>query len=90
MPPPTSLPSCESISQPLASFATQGEFEPVSFAIYPLKDPGVVRAKMSEFAGSGGARIGTENIYLGVVRCLPQQARSSYGGFHGKYEILPN
>lgn len=82
---PTTVPESEWIGRPLEAFATPGEYEPVSFAVYPLKDLKGVKIKADDLTNSKGDRISRENIDVRIVRYMECPVRSSS---HYKVEPL--
>lgn len=70
----------------LATFATPGEYEPVTFSLYPLRDLKDVRVEVSGLRGPDGATIPAGNIDVRAVRCW--FVRTSYSS-HTNYQLVP-
>jgi hypothetical protein len=65
---PESRPRAEEVGQPLTVFAARGEYEPVSFGVYPLADVPSVEITVSPLAGPKGARLAPENVDLRLAK----------------------
>ncbi len=85
---PFSNPERRDIDRPLTAFATPGEFEPATAAIYPVRDLGAVDVQVTDFAADDGGTISRDRVEVGVVRCVPQR-RGSARGPTGPYTIEP-
>jgi hypothetical protein len=76
---PFTNPRRREIDGPLTAFATPGEFEPATAAVYPLKDLGAVEVSVSDFATTDGARIPRAAVKMGIVRCWRQRKEGGTG-----------
>ncbi|NIA06076.1 MAG: hypothetical protein GWP14_00305 [Actinobacteria bacterium] len=75
---PTSYPAPGELIQDLKTFATPGEYEPVDFALYPLKDLQQVRVEVSDLADEKGRVLSKDCIDVRSVKCWIQAAARSY------------
>ncbi len=55
----------------LSLFASQGEYEPVSFAIYPLREIEGLEVSLTDLINEKGGVIKRENLEIRMVRLLP-------------------
>ena len=65
----------------LAAAAAPGEYEPMTLAVYPLRDLGECTPTVGELAGPDGATLGPETIEVRTVRLwaqIPGQKGASY------------
>ena len=85
---PGSRPRPEERIAALRIAATPGEFEPASFALYPLRDLAGARCTVSDFAGPSGARLAAHAADLRVARCWPQRTDWRSKTFHVIPELL--
>ena len=65
---PDSAPQHGERTAELRAFAAPGEYEPVSFSVYPLRDLGTVTVSVSDLAGAAGTSIPAAAVDVGVVR----------------------
>ncbi|MBT4814420.1 MAG: hypothetical protein HON70_01910, partial [Lentisphaerae bacterium] len=85
---PFTYPERSEIDRPMTAFATPGEFEPATIAIYPFRDVGVVDVELTDFTSTDGRRISRDRVEVGIVRCWPQR-RLKGSGPSGHYAIEP-
>jgi hypothetical protein len=85
---PFTNPERREIDRALTTFATAGEFEPASAAVYPAKDLGVVDVEVSDFTSADGNAIPSDRVKIGIVRCWKQRSGSGSGP-SGHYAIEP-
>ena len=82
---PFDLPKAEQLGKDLRALASLGEFEPITFAVHPLRDLGKCRVTVSELKSQDGATIAPDRWDVRVVRYLelphPRGAR--------RYRIQP-
>ncbi|GAI10866.1 unnamed protein product, partial [marine sediment metagenome] len=79
----TTIPQPSQIKRTKTIYAARGEYEPVTFAVRPLKNLGRASVEVSDFR-SANAVIGKENFDVRVVRHLSRR------GFNQiKYRIIP-
>ncbi|OGS22275.1 MAG: hypothetical protein A2252_06855 [Elusimicrobia bacterium RIFOXYA2_FULL_39_19] len=64
------VPKEKEIKNIINTFATPGEYEPITFAVYPLKDLGPVQVKVSDLTTADGSKISKENIDIRKVSYL--------------------
>ena len=57
----------------LKTFASRGEYEPVTFCIYALRDLGQVSVEVSDLRGPRHGTIAAANIDVRSVRCWPKR-----------------
>ena len=62
------VPQREEVVSKLAVTACRGEFEPVTVALYPLRDVDALSVAVSELAGPGGATISATHVVTRVVQ----------------------
>lgn len=74
---PNTVPQPGEIKNELNAFATLGEYEPTTFAVYPLKDLKEVRIKVEDLISSTGDKIPRENIDVRIVRYMERPTRDS-------------
>lgn len=88
---PDTIPLTEEINKELRTFATPGEYEPISFGVYPLKNLEDVKVEVSNLK-YGEEIIGKENINLRLVRYKerPSKGRSMFGSSPGPILIKPS
>lgn len=67
---PFDLPEPEQRNKDLRAFASLGEYEPVTFAVHPIKDLGKCRVAVGDLAGERGAIIPASAWEIRVVRYL--------------------
>ena len=72
---PFDVPKTEQRSRELRAFASLGEFEPVTFAVHPLKDLGKCRVAVGDLRGQGGAVMPASNWDVRFVRYLEMPDR---------------
>lgn len=78
-----SIPNQSQIKRSKKIYASQGEYEPVTFAVRPLKNLGKVKVEVSDFK-SANSVISKENFDVRAVRHLSRR------GFNQiKYRIIP-
>ncbi|MCZ7645578.1 MAG: hypothetical protein M5U26_09880 [Planctomycetota bacterium] len=80
----TTIPAPEQMVRETNVFAARGEFEPVGFAVRPLKDLGPARVEVGEFKGPGGAVLPASAWSVRAVRHLSRRGFSAIG-----YKIIP-
>jgi len=85
---PFTNPQRREIGRTLTTFATPGEFEPTTAAVYPVKDLGAVDVEVSGFTSADGGAISGDSVEIGVVRCWKQRSGSGSGP-SGHYTIEP-
>ena len=85
---PFTNPDRREIDRPLTAFATPGEFEPATAAIYPVKDLGRVDVEVSDFTNVGDDRIPRESLEVGIVRCW-RQRKGRGGPSSGGHAVEP-
>jgi len=76
---PDSAPSPDEVLGALSTFATPGEYEPVTFSIYPLRRLNGVRVRASALVSEKG-RIGAESVDVRMVKVWftrPQYANTT-------------
>ncbi len=61
----------------LSIFSSLGEYEPVTFALYPLKDMNSIKISVTDLKTSGGSVIDRENVDVRIVRSLPYSRGAS-------------
>lgn len=61
----------DSRADSLTMFASLGEYEPVSFSLYPLRDAKGLRVSVTDLVNEKGSIIKAENIDTRIVRSLP-------------------
>lgn len=74
---PNTVPQLGEIRNELNAFATLGEYEPVTFAVYPLKDLKAGKVRVEDLISSTGDKISRENIEVRVVRYMERPSRDS-------------
>lgn len=86
---PTSRPKPEERITALQAFATPGEYEPVHFSLYPLRNLGAVRIRATELRARAGGRIPASAVDVRVVRYHFRAAggRGVAGAY--RYQIAP-
>jgi len=52
----------------LTGYATRGEFEPISFAVVPLRDLGAMTCTCTDLTGPGGAKVPASAVKVGYVK----------------------
>ena len=65
---PSTPSSRATIVTELTGYATQGEFEPVDFAVTPMKEIGSLTCTCSDLVGPGGAVIPASEVKVGYVK----------------------
>lgn len=68
---PASRPRKEEVNKPLTAFMTPGEFEPMTFTIYALKELKGVKVSVTSLKGPDGAEIPSDKIDVRLVWCSP-------------------
>ena len=76
---PFTHPQRDDIDRPLTAFATPGEFEPATAAIYAVGNLGAVDVSVSDFTSADGGLIPSEQVDVGIVRCWRQRAGTGRG-----------
>jgi hypothetical protein len=66
----------EGDKQEIKTFGSPGEYIPITFAIYPLKELKGVTVKLNSLEYNG-SKIGKENIDIRVARHMPQRIRKT-------------
>jgi len=66
--------------------ASRNDFEPLTFAVYPLRDLGRVRVKVEDFQGPGGAVIPGNQVEIFAARTL--KIRSGGSSYRLKPRLL--
>ena len=74
---PDSAPAPAEITTALTGFATPGEYEPITFAVYALRPLEQVRVSLPRLVADGGAAIPPENIDVRTVHSW--DVRMHYG-----------
>ena len=67
--------------QPVRIFAAQGEYEPGSFLVYPLKDLGKVTFRLTSFRSPDGKVFPADKLDLKVVKVWYQNKNAWYSYF---------
>lgn len=67
---PTSIPKKDELKTELVSFATPGEFEPMTFSIRTLREIKGLKVIVSDLINAKGQHIKKKNIDVRVVHCL--------------------
>jgi hypothetical protein len=67
---PASIPKKDELRTALESFATPGEFEPITFSIRSLRELKGLKVIVSDLINADGQRIKKKNIDVRVVSCL--------------------
>jgi len=70
---PRTRPLREEITSNLSIFSAPGEYEPVTFAIFALKNIEKVRIVVDDLKSPDGNTIKTSNIDVRIVRCMPRR-----------------
>ena len=103
---PTTVPAPEERNpDSVKVFATQGEYEPATFSIYPLKNLGPVKIAVSDLKAKNGGRIDASNIRIQYVQYTETRHWAAYapnlyavkdrrftgsaGGGPKYYEVVP-
>jgi len=81
---PYSIPTRSEITASIYAFATLGEYKPIAFAIYALKDLADVRVSCSDLKSSKGV-ISKDAFDVKTVKCWAQ--RTSWNSY--TYSIIP-
>ena len=68
---PQTAPLPDEMKDSFAIFASPGEYEPVSFCVRALRQLKNVRVTVDKLTGPRGRQIGSENVDVRIVRCLP-------------------
>lgn len=76
---PSSHSTSQNVVRELSGYATQGEFEPVDFAVTPMKDIGSLTCVCSDLAGPGGAVIPASEVKVGYVKYWDWYERGDHG-----------
>ena len=82
---PTSFPAPGEEVRHLRTFATPGEYEPISFALYPLKDLTHVTVELTDLVSKEGKVLSKECVEVRTVRCWVQAIGR---GYHVVPELL--
>jgi len=85
---PSSIPHEEEIKTKIRTFASIGEYEPVTFSIYALTDLRGVKVTVTDLVDDKDNRISASNIDVRVVRCWPQRGGANLAATD-KYKIIP-
>jgi hypothetical protein len=83
---PESRPKKSEIIDHILIRAVQNEFEPISFALYPLRNLGIVRVAVSHLYGPAGSSIASNKLRIGFIDSV-QETR---GMPEGKFRNLPS
>ncbi|NIA06078.1 MAG: hypothetical protein GWP14_00315 [Actinobacteria bacterium] len=75
---PTSYPAPGEKVENIRTFATPGEYEPVDFALYPLKDLKQVRVEVSDLVDEQGQVLSKDCIDVRSVKCWIQKVARGY------------
>ncbi|MFH0964272.1 MAG: LamG-like jellyroll fold domain-containing protein [Planctomycetota bacterium] len=76
----------EVVSGALGTFSTPGEYEPVHFALYPLRELRGVRVEVAgDLVAASGARIGRENVEVRRISAWVQRKEKG----SKRYWIIP-
>ena len=83
---PSTNPRRWNIKNELRSFASLGEYEPVAFSIYPLRDLKNVTVQVGEIVSADGGKIPPQNCDLRMVKYMEERA-----GTHlmNEYTVAP-
>ena len=85
---PNSVPKREEVVRELSALASPGEYEPVTFAIYALRDLEGVRVVASDLCSADGTRtIPTANVDVRQARCTFKRI-THYSG-PGEFMYMP-
>ncbi|MGC8977552.1 MAG: glycoside hydrolase domain-containing protein, partial [Candidatus Ratteibacteria bacterium] len=78
---PTTVPRKYQITKDLYLFASIGEYEPITFCVYPIEELKDVKVDITDLTDEKGEKIEKENVDIRVVRYL-------YRGKEGKYKVV--
>lgn len=65
---PNTVPLAAEVERAIRAFATPGEYEPLTFGVYPLRKVPRLTADVTDLVAAGGARIGRDAMTLRIAR----------------------
>jgi len=83
---PTSVPRREEVCTRVETFASPGEYEPVTVSVYPLRPLTGMRLDIGDLHSDHG-NIPRDNIDIRLVRCWPQLVKD--GAKTRQYMVIP-
>lgn len=75
---PATIPKQDEIKNKIGIISAKGEYEPVTFGIYPLKDLGEVSVNVSDLVNQNGGKISKDNVEIRIVRYMAQRVGLEY------------
>lgn len=79
---PDSVPAAHETGVTLKTFAAQGQYEPLTFALFALEDLKNGKVTVGELKNAGGASIPASHVDVRIVRCI--RSKVAYGNPNDK------
>jgi hypothetical protein len=86
---PNSVPLAHERVDAVSTFASLGEYEPVTVAVYPLREVGECTLSVSELSGPNGASIAVDDIDIRTVKQWRQIPGQKGADFAKQYMAMP-
>ncbi|NIA06075.1 MAG: hypothetical protein GWP14_00300 [Actinobacteria bacterium] len=86
---PNSYPALGELVKEIKVFASPGEYEPISFAVYSLKDLDQIRVEVSNFVNEQHQKLTKEYIDVRSVTCWLQAVKGGFSSPGRVYKMVP-